>query len=80
MISYIDGNVYMQLPADAVDSLAIVILKEGRETALHSLADTYQRITDNGGRALPHHLEDLHDGTTYVNAFNTLLEYYGVVE
>lgn len=77
MISYIDGQVYIQVPYDDVDSLAVAVLKDGRELVEASLADTYMRIAENNGRAASHHLEDLHDNTTYLNAFDTLLAYYG---
>ena len=77
MISYIDGQVYIQVPPDAVDSLAVAVLKEGRELVNATISDTYMRIADNGGQAKPHHLADLHDNHTYLNAFDTLLAYYG---
>ena len=77
MISYIDGNVYVQIPPDAVDALAVAVLKEGKNLAEYSLHTSIKRIVENGGKTDPHHMADLQDNLTYLDAFNTLLEYYG---
>jgi len=77
MISYIDGKVYIQVPPDAVDVLAVAVLKEGRGLAEDSLGSTFTRIFNNGGRVEGYLMEDLTDNLKYLDAFNTLLEYYG---
>lgn len=76
MISFIDGNVYIQVPPDAVDVLAVAVLKEGRELVEDSIEGTLRRIIEDG-MYRPNHVEDLVDNCKYLAAFNTLLEYYG---
>ena len=75
MISYIDGNVYIQVPSDAVDTLAVACLKEGRELAEQALSATLSRIIEVG--EMPQLVTDFTDNLKYLAAFNTLLEYYG---
>lgn len=75
MISYIDGNVYIQVPPDAVDVLAVAVLKEGRGLVEHSMSETARRAVLEGLR--PNLLQDYSGNMKYLDAFNTLLEYYG---
>lgn len=79
MISYIDGNVYVQIPPQAIDTLAIALLKEGRGVVEESIADTFNRILANG-EVMQHHIYDITDNMKYLAAFNTLLEFYGAGE
>lgn len=76
MISFIDGNVYIQVPPDAVDVLAVAVLKEGRELVEDSIGAALDQVATSGTyqESL---LEDLVDNCKYLAAFNTLLEYYG---
>ncbi len=76
MISYIDGNVYIQVPSDAVDTLAVACLKEGRELVEASINRTLTYIIELN-EAKPNHVADFTDNLKYLAAFNTLLEYYG---
>jgi hypothetical protein len=81
MISYIDGNVYIQVPSDAVDTLAVAVLKEGRQLAqdsfLRSLEQVGEQLRQGNKKISDNLVVDLTDNLNYLDAFNTLLEYYG---
>lgn len=76
MIEYTDEGIFMKLPYEAVDEITIAMLKEGRDLVLDSIANTLDRVLD-AGEVRPHHVEDLKDNAKYLEAFDTLLEYYG---
>lgn len=76
MIEYTDEGIFMKLPYEAVDEITIAMLKEGRDLVLDSIANTLCLIID-AGEAGAHHVEDLIDNSKYLEAFDTLLEYYG---
>lgn len=79
MISYIDGNVYFQIPPQSIDTLAVAMLKEGRDVVSQSISDTFNRILENDA-VMQHHICDITDNMKYLEAFNTLLEFYGAGE
>lgn len=76
MIEYNEEGVYVKLPYEAVDEIAVVVLKEGRDLVLDSIAGILDRVIE-AGEVMPHHVVDLTDNNKYLDAFNTLLEYYG---
>lgn len=76
MIEYTDEGIFMKLPYEAVDAIAFAMLKEGRDTVLDSIAYTLDTILE-AGEVLPHHVVDLTDNNRYLDAFNTLIKYYG---
>lgn len=76
MIEYTDEGIFMKLPYEAVDEITIAMLKEGRDLVLDSIANTLDRVLE-AGEVRPHHVADLTDNNRYLDAFNTLLEYYG---
>lgn len=72
----IDGKVYVELDVDLVDELAVALLKEGKATAEESLKTDVRLMEDHGWAV--HRQKDFADNVKYLQAFETLLEYYGV--
>lgn len=76
MIELTKDGVYVKLASEAVDSLAVAVLKEGRALVLASREDTLSRIAMEG-RYNPYQIADLADYSRHLDAFDLLLEYYG---
>lgn len=76
MIEYTKDGVYVKLPYEAVDSLAVAVLKEGRALVIDSRASTLSRIAEQGD-AHSYQIKDLADYNRHLDAFDLLLEYYG---
>ena len=72
----IDGKVYVKLDTDLVDEMAVALLKEGKTIAEESLKSTARLMSEHGWSATRQ--QDFSDDARYLQAFNTLLEYYGV--
>ena len=72
----IDGKVYVELDTDLVDEMAVALLKEGKITAEESLRIAARLMSEHGWSA--NLQQDLVDNARYLQAFNTLLDYYGV--
>jgi hypothetical protein len=81
MFTHKDGKVFIQLPADAEDAIMVALLESGKALVQSSLKDTLAKVaayTSLGSEILPHHQIDLQDDLKHLNAFNVILEYYGV--
>lgn len=76
MIELTKDGVYVKLAHEAVDSLAVAVLKEGRALVLASREGTLSRIAMEG-RYDPYQIADLADYNRHLDAFDLLLEYYG---
>ena len=72
----IDGKVYVELDADLVDEMAVALLKEGKITAEESLKLAIRLMEEHGWSS--NLQQDFTDNVKYLQAFETLLEYYGV--
>lgn len=76
MIELTKDGVYVKLAPEAVDSLAVAVLKEGRSLCIGARADTLTRIAETGD-VHPYQIADLADYNRHLDAFDLLLEYYG---
>jgi hypothetical protein len=76
MISYVDGDLYVKVPTGAIDGMVIAMLKEGRDGVQYSISGILSRVAE-AGEIRPHHVADLTDNIKYLDAFNTLLDFYG---
>lgn len=75
-VTFGDGNIYVQMPEEAADSMVAEVLKGYRDLLQKSMDGDAGRYMLTG-RLERYQIQNVRDNLIYLSSINTVLEYLG---